>query len=322
MSILCAIPLISALIAGCEPDPLAVGYVEGEYVLLAPTEVTQVREVSVSRGDRVKAGDSVAAMEHRDAELAVAQAKAALAEAEAQLADLKEGKRPEEIAVLEATLASARAEANEARRVLSRTQDLSTRGIASQADLDKAQTAVETAEARVGQAEANLAVARLPARPETIKAARNKRDQAEAALEEARWRLSERVLKAPAAGRINDIIRNAGDVAGPSAPVISMLPDGAVKLKLYVPEEQFSSLAVGMPLAVKCDGCAPNLEARISYISPDPEFTPPVIYSLETRQKLVYLVEAKPEGEATRLQPGQIVDVKLAEGRPAVGNGH
>lgn len=322
MSILCAIPLISALIAGCEPDPLAVGYVEGEYVLLAPTEVTQVREVSVSRGDRVKAGDSVAAMEHRDAELAVAQAKAALAEAEAQLADLKEGKRPEEIAVLEATLASARAEANEARRVLSRTQDLSTRGIASQADLDKAQTAVETAEARVGQAEANLAVARLPARPETIKAARNKRDQAEAALEEARWRLSERVLKAPAAGRINDIIRNAGDVAGPSAPVISMLPDGAVKLKLYVPEEQFSSLAVGMPLAVQCDGCAPNLEARISYISPDPEFTPPVIYSLETRQKLVYLVEAKPEGEATRLQPGQIVDVKLAEGRPAVGNGH
>ena len=53
----------------------------------------------------------------------------------------------------------------------------------------------------------------------------------------------------------------------------------------------------------------PGLQARVSYVSPDPEFTPPVIYSLETRQKLVYLVEARPEGDATALQPGQIVDV-------------
>ena len=62
-------------------------------------------------------------------------------------------------------------------------------------------------------------------------------------------------------------------------------------------------------LAVHCDGCGPDLKARVSYVSPDPEFTPPVIYSLETRQKLVYLVEARPEGDAAALQPGQIVDV-------------
>ena len=88
-----------------------------------------------------------------------------------------------------------------------------------------------------------------------------------------------------------------------------MLPDGAVKLRLYLPEESFSSVKVGSLLDVHCDGCKPGLTARVSYVSPDPEFTPPVIYSLETRQKLVFLIEARPEGEASPLQPGQIVDV-------------
>ena len=154
----------------------------------------------------------------------------------------------------------------------------------------------------------------MPARAETIKAADYQVKQAKAALEQAKWRLSKRTISAPAAGRIDDIIRNPGDLAGPSAPVLSMLPDGAVKLRLYLPEESFSTVKVGSLLAVHCDGCKPGLTARVSYVSPDPEFTPPVIYSLETRQKLVFLIEARPEGEAS-LQPGQIVDVGLAAGK-------
>ncbi|EAB6718049.1 HlyD family efflux transporter periplasmic adaptor subunit, partial [Salmonella enterica subsp. enterica] len=163
-----------------------------------------------------------------------------------------------------------------------------------------------------GQARANLAVAQLPARPETIRAAENQVKEAQGGLDQAKWRLSKRVLVAPSAGRVDDVIRDPGDIAGPSAPVLSLLPDGAVKLKLYVPEETFSSLKLGQDLSVRCDGCPPDLSAAISYISPDPEFTPPVIYSLENRQKLVYLVEARPQGEGTRLQPGQIVDVELS----------
>ncbi|WP_159593716.1 HlyD family secretion protein [Chelativorans xinjiangense] len=315
MSMLCAIPFAAALFSACAaPGPLAVGYVEGEYVLLAPTEVGQVRSIATRRGARVEEGETVARMEQTDAKIAVAQAEAALAEAEAQLANLKQGKRPEEIAVLEATLASANAQVAEAERVLTRTEDLFRRGIATQAELDKARTEAELAQARVGEAEANLAVARLPARAQEIDAAEKRWEQAKASLNEAHWRLSEREIKAPAAGRVDDIVRNPGDVAGPSAPVISMLPDGAVKLKLYVPEPSFSAVEVGSLLAVSCDGCPAGLRARVSYVSPDPEFTPPVIYSLETRQKLVFLVEAKPEGDgAERLQPGQIVDVVISE---------
>lgn len=316
MSLLCAIPFAGYLFSACvAPTPLAVGYVEGEYVLLAPIEVSQVQAVLKPRGARVEKGETVALMEQSDVEIAVSRAEAALAEAEAQLADLQKGKRPEEIAVLEAAHASAEAEAAEAERVLTRTRDLFGRGIATQAELDRARTTMQLAQARLGEARASLAVARLPARAQQIEAAQKRREQALAALREARWRLSERTLKAPAAGRIDDIVRNPGDLAGPSAPVISMLPDGAVKLKLYVPEAAFSSLAVGTPLSVFCDGCPEGLTARISYIAPDPEFTPPVIYSLETRQKLVFLVEAQPVGDAARrLQPGQIVDVRLVNG--------
>jgi HlyD family secretion protein len=219
-------------------------------------------------------------------------------------------KRPEEIDVLAAALASAEAEAEEAHRILERTRDLHNRGTATQAQLDAAKTQLSVTTAAIGQAKANLAVAKLPARSETIKAAENAVKQASAALAEAQWRLSKRSLSAVSAGRVDDVIRDPGDIAGPSAPVLSILPDGAVKLKVYVSEPDFSKLRVGGKLVVRCDGCGDGLTATISYVSPDPEFTPPVIYSLETRQKLVYLVEARPDGD-TLLQPGQIVDVDL-----------
>lgn len=314
MSILCALPFAASFFAACAgPAPLAVGYVEGDFVLVAPVEGARIETLGARQGEHVTAGQILATLQAEDAVHAVAEAKAALAQAEAQAADLKEGRRPEEIAVLEAALRSAEAQRSEARRVLERTRDLARRGIAAAADLERAETAVETADAATGQARANLAVARLPARAETIRAAQGQVERARAALAQAEWRLDQRSVAAPAAGRIAELIRHPGDIAGPSAPILSLLPDGAVRLKFYVPEPQFSALAVGAVLAVGCDGCPPGLTARVTYASPDPEFTPPVIYSLETRQKLVHLVEARPEGEATALKPGQIVDVRVSE---------
>lgn len=314
MSILCALPFAASFFAACaEPAPLAVGYVEGDFVLVAPVEGARIETLGARQGEHVTAGQILATLQAEDAVHAVAEAKAALAQAEAQAADLKEGRRPEEIAVLEAALRSAEAQRSEARRVLERTRDLARRGIAAAADLERAETAVETADAATGQAQANLAVARLPARAETIRAAQGQVERARAALAQAEWRLDQRSVAAPAAGSIAELIRHPGDIAGPSAPILSLLPDGAVRLKFYVPEPQFSTLAVGAVLAVECDGCPPGLTARVTYASPDPEFTPPVIYSLETRQKLVHLVEARPEGEATALKPGQIVDVRVSE---------
>jgi HlyD family secretion protein len=310
-AILCAIPVLSSLFSACLPvPPFATGYVEGDYVLIAPVATAQIASLAVARGDRVEAGTVLVEMERRDAEIALSQSTAGLAQAESQLANLREGRRPEEVRVIEATLASAKAQADEAERSAERLRNLAQRGAATATQADDAETAAAVARANVAQAEANLAVARLPARPQEIAAAEAGVEGAMAARARAEWDLGKRQLTAPAAGTIHDVIRTEGELAGPSAPVLSMLPDGAVKLRLYVPESAISSVRQGSRLGVNCDGCADGLGATVTYISDAPEFTPPVIYSLQNRQKLVYLIEARPD-EPGGLKPGQIVDVDL-----------
>lgn len=312
--LICSLPLIGAFFTACAPPlPLASGYVEGDYVLVAPVAVAQVEEVTVRRGDRLVGGAVLVRMQRRDAEIAVAQAEAALTQAQSQLADLQEGKRPEEIAVIQATLVSNRAQADEAEKELIRLQSLNDRGVASQAQLDAAKTALDVARAAEAQAAANLAVAKLPARPDQIAAAEAAVAQARAARDAANWQLNQRTLRAPGPGTVYDILRTAGEIAGPTAPVISFLPDGAVKLRLYLPEGAVAQVRPGTRLHVGCDGCGADTAATVSFVSDAPEFTPPVIYSLENRQKLVYLVEAIPDAGATRLKPGQIVDVSLTD---------
>ena len=312
---LCAVHFIASLFSACQPvqAPVA-GYVEGDYVLIAPLDVAQIIDLRAQRGDKVTSGTILAVLEQTDATNIAVQAEAALAVAEAQLSDLLRGRRPAELAVIEATLASAQAQAQDAARVFVRKQDLLSKGAGTQTDLDLATTARDVAAARVKEVSANLDVARQPARDGAIRAAQGLVAQLRAALDKARWRLARRTLTAQANGRIFDIIRHVGELAGPQAPVVSMLPDGAIKLKLYLPERLLSSVSIGQRLSVACDGCPADLGATISYISPEPEFTPPVIYSNSSRQKLVYLVEARPVGDAGRLlQPGQIVDAILAE---------
>jgi HlyD family secretion protein len=314
-SLVCVLPFISALFAGClQEEPLATGYVEGEYVLVAPVETARIESVAVSRGERIVAGEPLAQLERQDAQIAVDGARAALAQAESKLEDLKRGKRPEEIAVVEASLESARAQAREAARVLERRRSLFSTGNVTQAQLDDAKTAADMAEAKLGEIEANLGVMRLPARADEIKAAEAAVEHARADLDNAEWRLAQRTVAQPVNGVVFDILRNPGEIAGPQAPVLSVLPDGAVKLRVFVDEAGRARIAPGTELAVHCDGCRPDLRASVTYVSPDPEFTPPVIYSITTRQKLVYLVEAVPENDGVELRPGQIVDVGLLRG--------
>ncbi len=313
MQFICALPIIAGLSGACAEPAGVVGYVEGDYALIAPIEAAQIEGIEVGRGDRVESGQILVRLESRDAEIAVAQANASLAQAKSQLADLTVGKRPKEIEAIRAALNSARAQASEARRVVDRQRDLLERGITSQANYDTAATSLELAEAQVAELEANLEVAQLPARADTIAAAKAGVEQAEAVLANADWRLAKRTIESPVTGHVFDVVRHAGETAGPQAPILSILPDGATKLRLYVPETALSSISLGMALDVRCDGCEPGMTATINYISDEPEFTPPVIYSLENRQKLVYLVEAKPDEAARPLKPGQIVDAVISE---------
>jgi HlyD family secretion protein len=312
MALLCALPLVARLAACAAPDVLAVGYVEGEYVELAPVTAAELVEVAVRMGDRVTTGRLVARQERTDAEIALAEAKAARDQAAAELANLQEGSRPEEIRVTEAALEAARVRLREAERQADRQIALAERGVVAEAGLDTAIANRDTARTEVAELEARLAVDRLPARAHVVAAAESSLEGAEAAVRAAAWTLDQRDLASPVDGEVADVFRRTGEIAGPTSPVVSILPDGAWKLVVFVGEEDFAALRPGSRLAVRCDGCPPDLAAEVAYVSDEPEFTPPVIYSVETRQKLVYRVEARPPAGSHILRPGQIVDVSLA----------
>jgi len=308
---LCSFSLIAHMFCSVPATTLS-GYIEGEPLFVAPIEAGRIATLLVKRGDELNAGDTVATLESEDARFALDAARARHAEAQARLVNLTTGKRAEEIAVIEANRAAARADLAQANLDLTRIRDLVARKVQSQSALDQARTARNVASARLQEIEANLQVAGIAARVQEIEAARRVVDGAAAAERDAEWRLAQRTIKAPADGRIEDIIRYPGETAGPAAPVASLLPPGNRSLKFFVPQALVSSIRPGQVLPLRCDGCPAGLQARVSFIARGPEFTPPVIYSVESRQKPVVLVRAELLGEAAPLPPGQIADIPLA----------
>lgn len=285
------------------------GYVEGDYVYVAAPEPGWVTEVLVQRGSQVNVGDPLFALD-ADAQVASRkQAAAGLEQAEANLANLQKGQRAEQIAALEAALLQAKANRDLAESDLKRTTDLRDRGFVSQAAYDTNLAKRNANAEQVKQAEANLALARKGARADEISAAQANVAAAKAALERADYALSQRRIKSKVAGRVEDTLRRTGEFVSAGGAVVQLLPPGNIKVRFFVPEETRAKLQVGGSVALSCDGCAKNLSGRITFISAQAEYTPPVIYSVGSREKLVWMVEAVPTAGA--FSPGQPIDVAL-----------
>jgi HlyD family secretion protein len=143
-------------------------------------------------------------------------------------------------------------------------------------------------------------------------AARSTLSETEAKLSSARTRLTRRNVFASAIGTIQQVYFRPGEVVPVGRPVVSLLPPGNIKLRFFVPEALLPQIRTGDAIKVKCDGCAPNIVAHINFISKKAEYTPPVIYSLEERAKLVFLVEARPD-QPDLMRVGQPVRVVVAK---------
>ncbi|WP_284198480.1 HlyD family secretion protein, partial [Azospirillum oryzae] len=189
---------------------------------------------------------------------------------------------------------------------LARQRELVAHKVASPDKLDQARAAYDRDRGQLAEAEAQLAVAALPARPEQLRAADEAVTQAEAALVQAERRLADLAPVAPAAALVDDTLYNPGEWVPAGSPVVSLLPPERVKLVLFMPETAMAGVAPGGTLSVRCDGCPPGLSARVTRIASQAEYTPPVIYSVGSREKLVFRVEAVPDRP---LNPGLPVDV-------------
>lgn len=260
------------VLAGCGqsgPQPW-LGYAEGEDAFISAPQPGWVATISVKRGDVVKKGDVLFTLDDTKERAQRDEAKATLEQANAQLSQTQ------------AQLAYTTKE-------LVRQRRLFRAHAGPKAALDLAQNNYDETVARIAQIEAQ-------------------QRQAKATLENAEYQLSQRTITTRVSGRIEDIYFRQGEYVPPSTPVISLLPPENVFVRFFVPEKQFSGVKMGQKVRVSCDGCAKNLTATITFIAQQEEFTPPVIFSIGNREKLVFKLEARAPG-GLKLNPGQPVDV-------------
>lgn len=290
------------------------GYVDADYVKIGPTQPGLLVRLSVARGDLVKAGAPLFAQDDTNDRAARDDAAAKLTEARARLGNLETASRKTEIAQAQADLVDLQAARDRADMDLARSEVLIKSSATSKQQLDLQRTSARSAAAKVEAARAKLEQMRSPTgRVHEIAAQRAVLEGARAGLAQAEWRLAQRHVAAPTAGRIADTYAQPGETLTAGGPVVSLLPPQNIFVRFYVPETALARLHPGDAVAIGCDGCPADLTAAISFVSPQSEYTPPIIYSATSRGKLVYLIEARPPPQrAAALKPGQPVDVRPA----------
>jgi HlyD family secretion protein len=295
------------------------GYAEADFVKVGPTQQGLLTEVCVARGDQVAAGAPLFQQDETNDVAARDQTARFYGQAQEQLANLQAAGKPTEIDQAEANLADARAVLERTKVDLDRAEYLAPTRAMTKQTLDQRRADFHSATARVAAAEAALAQMRAPVgRTREIEAQHAAVEAGKAALAMAEWRLSQRRVSAPAAARVADVLARPGETMAAGAPVVSLLPPGNIFVRFFVPETDLATIHLGEAVVLACDSCPPDLTGRVSFIAPQAEYTPPVIYSEESRAKLVTLIEARPPVErASLLNPGQPVTVRPMTSRGA-----
>ncbi len=292
------------------------GYVEGEFLYLASSQAGRLEVLNVDAGREAASGATLFILDAAYEMALVRQAEGELASARDTLKDLKTSLRATEVAAIEAQVAQARAARDNSAVTLQRAEALFLAKSVSQARLDSDRAAAEADQARVDQLESQLATARLPlGRDEAIQAQAARVTSLEAGLDQARWRLGEKTVASPGAGLVYDVFYRPGEWVPAGGAVVRFLPPANVKVRFFVPEADFGRLKLGQPVLVEVDGVAEPVPARLTYLAAEAEYTPPVIYSNESRDKLVFMVEARADTPG-RLNPGQPVIVRLTGPEP------
>lgn len=250
------------------------GYGEADYVYLSSQDAGIIGQLLVREGDRVEAGAQIFRLDTQRLGYGAQSAEAQRAAAAA-------------------AVRTAQADATLAQRNYERGEQLARQGFYPRARLDADLAARDAANARLAQARREASAV-----------------GAEAGLAETR--VNDLAGTAPVAGTIEQIYHRPGEVVAAGAPIVALLPPQNMKVRFFAPEDMLAQLPVGARVLVSCDGCDAPVAARVSFVAREPQFTPPVIYSLDQREKLVFLVEARLEAPGP-IRPGMPVDVRLAE---------
>lgn len=300
-------------LAGCtkekQPDYLQ-GYVEGEYLYMAPMEAGILQTLNVAQGDTVASGTLLFTMDPTPQREARTEALHKLAQGRELLEDAQEGMRPTEIEALDAQLKQAEAALTLALKTFERQRLLYQDKVISAEELDRARSDARQKQETVQQMRAQLATGRQGDREHQIHSAQDNVKALEAALAKTEWNLQQTSQTAPRDALVFDTYFRSGEFVPAGRPIVSLLPPENVRVRAFVPQGQVGSLATGTSATIFIDGVSEPAKGSVSFISPKAEFTPPVIYSQQMREKLSFMVEISfPPDVAKKLNPGQPVDV-------------
>lgn len=312
MRSLLMLSLLALAVSGCQRSHRTryQGYLEGEFVYVAAPQSGRLDQLAVTRGTTVSAGATLFQLEQEAERASQRQAENQLRAAQARLADLKKGSRPEEIAALAARLDQARAATELSNLEFERIAALHKTNVVSDNDFDRARLSHEQALRQADELAAQLATARLGGRSDAIAALDAEVAAATAAKQRADWTFAQRTQTSPVDALVYDTLYRPGEFVAAGAPIVALLPPGNLKVRFFVPEADFAKLQPGATVQVSVTGKDAPLPARITYLSPKPEYTPPILYNRENRAKLVFMVEGIFDTAVAReLHPGQPVDV-------------
>lgn len=296
-----AVALLWYLLSGQQRERMLSGYIEGESLFLAAPVAGTISSITAEEGQRVPAGARLFTIDPATLSAQGEQARAQVLEARTQIAAAAANAQQ-----ADAEAAAAAAAADRARRDLNRLLSVRRDDPAAVAGKD-----IDAANAALREANARLSAARqtASARRSEIAAAQAQENQAKGGEREVAIRVGQLAPPAPAAARVEEVFYRPGEWVAANQPVVSLLPDDRVKIRFFVPEQQVARYRPAQSVHFSCDSCAAGLTAKISYVSPRPEFTPPVIFSRDSRDRLVFMVEALPARPAG-LMPGLPVDVE------------
>jgi HlyD family secretion protein len=310
----CGALLTAALLAACGEKAQAPfpGYVEAEYVRLAAPISGTLAKLHMNRGDQAAASAAAFVLEQESERAARQEATYRVARAQDDLANLRQGKRPDELAAIRAQLGQGQAALELSSAELARSNRLVAQQFLSPASLDQARAAVARDQGRVNELNAQLRQAMQGARSPEISAAEQEVKAAQAQLDQAGWRVDQKTQRTPVAGEVTDVLYREGEWVPAGAAVLTLLPPANIKARFFLPQKQLGAVAIGQDVRLQCDGCGAPIPAKISFIAREAEYTSPIIYSKENRANLVFMVEARPSLEdARRLHPGQPLEVRL-----------
>lgn len=303
--------LILILSSCSNPKTSLYGYVEADYLYLSPSSSGFLEKLYVEEGESVKKDSLLFALEATSLKADLEKARAQLQKAKANYSNLLKGKRKEELLVLEKKLEREESELSNSKIEFARAKTLVDEGAVSQSYFDNKESIYKSKLANFESTKAEIKVAELKSRSDEIEAARAEVLAQKQNLIRAEKQISESKANAPRNGFVQETFFQEGEYVKASQAVLSLLIPEEIKVVFYVPQERRSQIKLGDIIRLDCDGCAKNYKAKVSFISPEAEFSPPVIYSNESRDKLVYMIEARFVDDGLVLSSGLPVDIRL-----------